>query len=63
MQTETVERMRLWSTYSVVELHKKLEHLRRSMPDSTSIPDSERYPGKRRTDAEQTYGGYRIKAR
>ena len=63
MPTETVERLRRWSTYGVVELHKELEHLRRSMPGSTAIPDLERYLGERRTDAERTYGGHRIEAR
>lgn len=63
MPTETENRQRRWSGYGVVELHKELEHLRRSVPSCPVTPDLERYLGERRAQAERTYGGVRIEAR
>ncbi|GJE53183.1 hypothetical protein GOFOIKOB_6259 [Methylobacterium tardum] len=36
--TKTEKRLRRWSGYGVVERHKELEHLRRSVPTCPAIP-------------------------
>lgn len=63
MPNETENRLRRWSGYGVVELHKELEHLRRAVPGSIVIPDLERYLGERLAQAERIYGGVRIEVR
>lgn len=63
MPTGTEDRLRRWSAYGIVELHKELEHLRRAVPSCPAIPDLERYLDERQAQAERTYGGVRIETR